>query len=133
MHRMPASPTAFYGHAMNVAYAAIPIQPPPHMLPQPLPPPVEKRPLEQADEEAAPKTKKNKKATKSTEGTNGSGKLSAILTKPQSHVVRSATTSRRGYNAKKRSEAAQIAAQNGTLRVTRGYHESDNGTHVQHN
>lgn len=124
MHRMPASPQAFYGHGMNVAYAAIPIQhPPPHMLPQPLPPPAEKRPLNQSEEEVAPRTKKSRKTTKAAEGSNNNSKLHAITTSFQL-IGAQLATSRRGYNAKKRSEAAQIAAQNGMLRVFRGYRES---------
>ncbi|OAX39131.1 Clavaminate synthase-like protein [Rhizopogon vinicolor AM-OR11-026] len=65
--------------------------------PAPLPP--QKRPSTE-EGESAPKTKKAKTKAKTTEG-NGSSK--------------------RGYNARKRSEAAQIAAQNAQLMPTVSY------------
>ncbi|KAI0080657.1 hypothetical protein K474DRAFT_1614902 [Panus rudis PR-1116 ss-1] len=68
----------------QVAFVAVPIQQPP------MPPP--KRALEEVPEEE-PAPKKKSRAKKAT----GDG---------------SASTSRRGYSAKKRNEAAQIAAQN---------------------
>ncbi|KAH8106073.1 hypothetical protein BXZ70DRAFT_1004357 [Cristinia sonorae] len=83
-HPSQAGP-AFYG------IAAIPVMQAP-------PPPAQKRPLEQSEDESAPKAKKSRAKAKSTsEGSTGA--------------------SRRGYNAKKRNEAAQIAAQNATALV----------------
>ena len=78
----------------------------------PAPPPLPKRPLDQSEDESAPKAKKSRAKSKST--SEGPGGLYLIC-----RVIcclincRKAGSSRRGYNAKKRNEAAQIAAQNG--------------------
>ncbi|CCM03365.1 uncharacterized protein FIBRA_05494 [Fibroporia radiculosa] len=89
--RGQGSPAAYY--APPVAFA-IPYQQPP--------PPMPKRALESVEEDAIPKANKKPKPTKAkpAEGT---------------------ASSRRGYNAKKRSEAAQIVAQNAQLMTTVSY------------
>ncbi|KAL6298095.1 Clavaminate synthase-like protein [Sparassis latifolia] len=91
------TPPAYFPPHMNVAFAAIPFGPPP--------PTAQKRPMESPGEDGAPQPKVKKTRTKA---------------KPDG------TASRRGYNAKKRSEAAQIAAQNAHLMPTVSYaHVSD--------
>ncbi|KZT12868.1 Clavaminate synthase-like protein [Laetiporus sulphureus 93-53] len=87
--RPQPTPPSYY--ATHVAFAAA--------VPYPHPIAVQKRILEQPEEET-PKSKKAKTKAKAAEGT---------------------AVSRRGYNAKKRSEAAQIAAQNAQLMPTVSY------------
>jgi lysine-specific demethylase 3 len=70
-----------------------------HPPPPPPPPQVQKRPSTEVEEPPSQKSKKAKKA-KPTEGN---------------------ASSKRGYNARKRSEAAQIAAQNAQLMPTVSY------------
>ena len=80
------------------------------------PPPAPKRPLEQSEDESGPKAKKSRAKSKSTsEGSGESSSAFHVLEVPD--LVSSAGSSRRGYNAKKRNEAAQIAAQNGVYAV----------------
>lgn len=77
------------------------------------PAPAQKRPLDQSEAEAAaPKAKKSRAKAKSTSESTGAccSFTSALRPAEKSHVS-SGPSSRRGYNAKKRSEAAQIAAQ----------------------
>ncbi|OSC98672.1 Clavaminate synthase-like protein [Trametes coccinea BRFM310] len=82
----PASPQAYYHPPVNMTFAAIPIAAPP-MLQQP------KRASESVEEEqTGPKAKKARA--------------------PKAKASDSTAQSRRGYNAKKRTEAAQISAQN---------------------
>ncbi|OBZ77031.1 hypothetical protein A0H81_03803 [Grifola frondosa] len=89
--RPPPPGSYYHPQHVNVAFAAIPFAPPP-MVP--------KRSMEPVEEEqVVPKPKKARK-TKTTDG---------------------AVSSRRGYNAKKRNEAAQIAAQNAQLMPTVSY------------
>ncbi|TCD62733.1 hypothetical protein EIP91_006458 [Steccherinum ochraceum] len=93
LHPSQGAPSFYSGPQGFIA--AIPImQAPPQPMQQ-----QQKRPLEQTEEDdSAPKSKKSRGKSKSTsEGSAGS--------------------SRRGYNAKKRNEAAQIAAQNATALV----------------
>ncbi|KAI0921387.1 hypothetical protein AcW2_006378 [Taiwanofungus camphoratus] len=94
------SPSAYFGPPMNVAFTAVPFA-------VPAPVTTQKRSLEPAEEEAA--TSKSKKARTKTKSAEGSA------------------SSRRGYNAKKRSEAAQIAAQNAQLMPTVSYAHVDKG------
>ncbi|KAG8218303.1 hypothetical protein J3R82DRAFT_3917 [Butyriboletus roseoflavus] len=78
-------------------FSAMLYQHPP--LPPPPPPQVQKRPSSEIEEPLSQKSKKAKKA-KPTDGN---------------------ASSKRGYNARKRSEAAQIAAQNAQLMPTVSY------------
>ena len=99
-----AQPHAYY--PAPVAFAAIP------MMPAPPPP---KRPLEVVeDEPSSSKAKKSRTKSKQASETSCSYLLFFIPRfNPNQASPFTASSSRRGYNAKKRSEAAQIAAQNG--------------------
>ncbi|OCH86213.1 hypothetical protein OBBRIDRAFT_797392 [Obba rivulosa] len=99
-----AIPAQAYYPGFNIGFAPMPFAPPPM---------VQRRPADVTEEEtAAPKAKKARTKAKTTE-TNGS--------------------SRRGYNAKKRSEAAQIAQTNAQLAAAgeSGGKEADGTNSVQ--
>ena len=88
-------------------------QPSPPQLPQPpqpprvvQPPPEKRHRSEEGD--AGPKSKRSKSTTAKTPGMEPS-----LFSVEQLHLRCSQGASKRGYNAKKRSEAAQIAAQQG--------------------
>ncbi|PSR71835.1 hypothetical protein PHLCEN_2v12336 [Hermanssonia centrifuga] len=89
-HRGQPQPMYLPPHLNHLAFAAIPFMMPPPTMP--------KRTLESEDDSSAPKSKRAKAKAKPAEG-NGN--------------------SRRGYNSKKRNEAAQMAAQN--AQMTPGY------------
>ncbi|THH01849.1 hypothetical protein EW026_g891 [Hermanssonia centrifuga] len=89
-HRGQPQPMYLPPHLNHLAFAAIPFMMPPPTMP--------KRALESEDDSSAPKSKRAKAKAKPAEG-NGN--------------------SRRGYNSKKRNEAAQMAAQN--AQMTPGY------------
>lgn len=98
-----------------VAFAAIPVMPAP-------PPP--KRPIEVVDDEpTANKAKKSRTKAKPASEAPCTFPSVSFMTLRSHASFATATSSRRGYNAKKRSEAAQIAAQNGAIsRDCRGTH-----------
>lgn len=112
---LPPQPQHYQVHPHALGYPSLPFAIPVAPYPPTVLPAAPKRQMEQSDEESGSKSKKarsNARLAKSAE-TNGvpsqrSHVVSALLT-----VTLFSAQSRRGYSAKKRNEAAQIAAQNG--------------------
>jgi lysine-specific demethylase 3 len=88
--------------------------PPP--VPQPPPKAPKRRAPENEDATAGTKSKKPKAKGKSAADGAVAGSMFQLHNPPHpdTQFTGDTGTSKRGYNAKKRSEAAQIAAQNGT-------------------
>jgi lysine-specific demethylase 3 len=87
--------------------------PPP--VPQPPPKAAKRRAAENEDMAPGPKLKKAKAKGKSAADSAAAGSMYQLPSPPHQNTqfTGDTGTSKRGYNAKKRNEAAQIAAQNG--------------------